>query len=77
LLVNRDWIDVAPFSSWTLIDVEEPFGANALLIGETVIYPNAFPRTLAKLRHLDVRTVDASELAKAEGGVTCCSLLVR
>jgi len=77
LLVNREWIDVAPFSGWTLIDVEEPFGANALLIGETVVYPNAFPRTLAKLRHLDVRTVDASELAKAEGGVTCCSLILR
>jgi dimethylargininase len=77
LLVNREWIDVAPFSGWTLIDVEEPFGANALLIGETVVYPTAFPRTLAKLSHLDVRTVDASELAKAEGGVTCCSLILR
>jgi len=76
LLVNRDWIDAAPFAGWTLIDVEEPFGANALLIGETLIYPDAFPRTRGKLAHLDVRTVDASELAKAEGGVTCCSLLL-
>lgn len=76
LLVNRDWIDVQPFAGWNLIDAEEPFAANALLVGETVIYPNAFPKTLAKLRHLDVRLVDASELAKAEGGVTCCALLV-
>jgi len=76
LLVNRDWIDVAPFAGWTLIDVEEPFGANALLIGETVIYADAFPRTREKLRHLDVRTVAANELAKAEGGVTCCSLIL-
>jgi dimethylargininase len=76
LLVNRDWIDVAPFAGWTLIDIEEPFAANALLAGDTVIYPSAFPRTREKLRHLDVRTVDASELAKAEGGVTCCSLLL-
>jgi dimethylargininase len=75
LLVNREWIDVAPFAGWKLIDVEEPLGANALLVGETVIYPNAFPRTRAKLTG-DIRLVDASELAKAEGGVTCCALLV-
>jgi dimethylargininase len=76
LLVNREWIDVEPFRGWTLIDVEEPFAANALLVNETVIYPASYPRTRQKLRHLDVRTVDVSELAKAEGGVTCCSLLV-
>jgi len=77
LLVNREWIDVSPFSDWTLIDVEEPFGANALLIGETVIYSDAYPKTRARLEGIDVRTVDASELAKAEGGVTCCCLGVR
>ncbi len=77
LLVNRGWIDVAPFDGWTLIDAEEPFAANALLAGDTVVYPNAFPRTREKLRYLDVREVDASELAKAEGGVTCCSLILR
>lgn len=76
LLVNREWIDVAPFAGWTLIDVEEPFGANALLIGETVIYPDMFPKTRARLQGLDVRAVDVSELAKAEGGVTCCSLIL-
>lgn len=81
LLVNRDWVDVAPFGGWTLIDADanEPFGANAVRLGDIVIYPVAFPRTRAKLEShgLDVRTVHADELAKAEGGVTCCSLLVR
>ena len=78
LLINRDWIDASVFEGWTLIDVEEPFGANALLIGETVIYPAAFPKTKAKLEAygIDVRTVHSDELAKAEGGVTCCALLV-
>lgn len=78
LLVNREWVDVAPFRGFTLIDAEEPFGANAVLVNDVVIYPSAFPRTRAKLERdgIDVRTVDASELAKAEGGVTCCSLLV-
>lgn len=79
LLINREWADASLFAGWKLIDVDpsEPMGANALLIDDVVIYPTAFPKTLAKLRHLDVRTLDASELAKAEGGVTCCALLVR
>ncbi len=76
LLVNREWVDVAPFAGWRLIDVEEPFGANALLVDDLVLYPRAFPRTLAKLDGIDVRLVDADELAKAEGGVTCCSLIL-
>ncbi len=75
LLVNRAWIDVTPFAGWTLIDAEEP---NALLAGDVVIYPSAFPSTAELLRAhgIAVRTVDADELAKAEGGVTCCSLLL-
>jgi dimethylargininase len=80
LLANREWIDVAPFAGFTLIDVdpEEPFGGNAVLLRDTVIYPTAFPKTRARLEAhgLNVRTVDADELAKVEGGVTCCSLLV-
>jgi dimethylargininase len=78
LLINREWIDATPFAGWTLIDAEEPFGANALLAGDVVVYPDAFPRTREKLvaHGLDVRMVPAGELAKAEGGVTCCALLV-
>ena len=56
---------------------DEPLAANALLVGETVIYPAAFPRTRARLeeRGIHVKTVDVDEIAKAEGGVTCCSLV--
>ncbi|MBV8518898.1 MAG: dimethylargininase [Acidobacteria bacterium] len=79
LLVDRSCIDVAPFAGFGLIDAEEPFAANALLAGDAVIYPTAFPKTRAKLeaRGIDVRAVDADELAKAEGGVTCCAILIR
>ena len=75
LLVNREWIDVSPFAGWKLLDAAEP---NALLVGDVVIYPSGHPEGLQTLEAhgLDVRTVDASELAKAEGGVTCCALLV-
>lgn len=78
LLVNREWVDVTPFKGWELIEAEEPFGANAVWLRDAVIYPAAFPKTRAKLeaRGLDVKQVDADELAKVEGGVTCCSLLL-
>lgn len=78
LLVNRAWLDLSPFDGWALLDVDpsEPFAANAVLLGERVIYPRAFEKTRARLGGLDVHLVDAGELAKAEGGVTCCSLLV-
>ncbi|HEX6087444.1 MAG TPA: arginine deiminase family protein [Thermoanaerobaculia bacterium] len=74
LLVRGEWLDVSPFAGWTLLEAEEP---NALLVGDVVIYPSAYPETAALLRSrgIDVRTVDASELAKAEGGVTCSCLL--
>lgn len=79
LLINRDCVDASPFEGWKFIDVDpsEPFGGNALLLGEVAIYPSELTRTLARLvsHGLDVRPVDQSELAKAEGGVTCCSLL--
>ncbi len=78
LLVNKAWVDAPVFHRFRLIDValSEPFAANALLVGDTVIYPAAFPQTLERLeaQGIKVRTVDASELAKAEGGVTCCGL---
>jgi dimethylargininase len=81
LLVNREWLDVAPFAKYSLIDIdpEEPFAANALLVRDTIIYPTAFPRTAARLRAhgLNVQLIDADELAKAEGGVTCCCLLLK
>jgi dimethylargininase len=80
LLINRSWVDASAFAPWSLIDVDpmEPYAANALMIGEAVIYAAAYPRTQAKLEAngVDVRSVDLSELAKAEGAVTCCSLIV-
>lgn len=80
LLLNPAWVDREPFREHRAlaVDPEEPFGANALLIGTSVIYPSEHPRTAERLvvAGIDVRSVEASELAKAEGGVTCCCVLV-
>jgi dimethylargininase len=79
LLINRKYVEVQKFPKMRLLDVDssEPNAANALMLNGSVIYPTAFPRTLEKLQQcgLEVRVVDASELAKAEAGVTCCSLI--
>jgi len=73
VLINREWCDA--FDDYERIEVhpDEPFAANALRIGDALIYPRQFPRTAERLRN--VHLVDASELAKAEGGVTCCSVI--
>jgi dimethylargininase len=80
LLIHRAWLDAERFACWSLIDVDpdEPYAANALRIGDAVVYASAYPRTQARLeaRGIAVHAVDVSELAKAEGAVTCCSLLL-
>lgn len=79
VLVNRDWIDASPLRQEQLVDVplEEPAGANTVLVGDTVVLAAGFPRTLALLESLGrkVKTVDLSELRKAEAGGSCMSLI--
>ena len=79
LLINPEWIEKSVFREYELLDVdkEEAHGANALRVGHDLIYPTSFPRTAEKLiaRGIDVTLVDVSELQKAEGAVTCCSLI--
>ena len=81
LLVNRDWVAADAFAGLSLLDIDpqEPYGANALAIADIVVYPTAFPRTRERLerRGLRVRPVDVDELQKAEGAITCCSLIFR
>ncbi len=79
ILINRSWIDAGPFAEFEMLDVseEEPAAGNALLLNGVVILPASFPqtRTLLEERGFRVRTVDLSELQKAEAGVTCTSLI--
>ena len=81
VLLNPQWVDPAAFEGWKTIEVDprEPFGGNALLIGDTLVYPRELVHTRHKLEQAGfaVRPVAAGELAKAEGGVTCSSILLR
>jgi len=80
LLINKNWVDTSHFKAFDLIEVDsaEPSSANCLPIGDKIIFPIAFPKTRAKLeeRGYKVVAVDVSEIAKAEGAVTCCSLII-
>lgn len=79
VLLNPGWVDAGAFAAFERIDVDaaEPLGANVVDAGAALVQAAAFPRTRERLeRHgLRVRTVEMDELAKAEGAVTCCSLL--
>jgi dimethylargininase len=79
LLANRAWFDSAQFTGYDWIDVDpaESHAANALSVGDTVIFPASFPRARTRLetRGFHVMTLDISELQKAESGLTCSSLL--
>jgi dimethylargininase len=80
LLINRNWVDTRQFKNYELIEVDpsEPDAANCLPIGGSIIYSMSFPKTRAKLeaRGYKIVTVEVDEMAKAEGAVTCCSLVI-
>lgn len=81
LLINPDWISASVFANYELIDVhkEEAHAANALPVDGSLVYSLSYPRTMEKMlaRNIDVVPVDVSELQKAEGAVTCCSLILK
>jgi dimethylargininase len=79
VLINQSFIDIAPFRQFDFVDVaaEEQSGADVIFLNDTVISPASFPKTHALLeqRGFRVRSIDSSELQKAEAGVTCSSII--
>jgi dimethylargininase len=79
VLVNPAFVNPRVFAPLEAVPVapEEPSAANALLVGGRVIYSPAYPRTLGILERRGARValVDLGELAKAEGALTCCSII--
>jgi dimethylargininase len=79
LLINPAWVDRKAFPRVELAEIDplEPSAANVLRAGQELVCANQFPRTRERLERegFVVRSVDLSELAKAEGAVTCCSLV--
>ncbi|HZX70959.1 MAG TPA: arginine deiminase family protein [Rhodanobacter sp.] len=81
VLLQPAWVDRERFANFRVIEVDpaEPHAANVLRVGDALIMPTSFPRTRQRLLDAGFRVtaVDVSELQKAEGAVTCCSLVFR
>lgn len=83
LIVNPAWLDLEDIEELrdryrvVPIPAAEPFAADVLRIGSRICLPSAHPRTAELISGLgyEVRTIDLSEFAKAEGGVTCLSIV--
>jgi len=75
-LLNPDWVQL-PGQRFLAVDRAEPMAANALWLGDRVMLGAAFPQTRSRLEQagIPVESIEADELAKAEGGLTCCSLI--
>jgi dimethylargininase len=80
LLARPGLFDPQPFAGFTVIpaDESEPEAANALRAGNFICLHVGFTKTIERVRHAGfaVKTVDISELLKAESGLTCSSILL-
>lgn len=80
LIINPSNVDTEPFRKfeWIEVDEEEAHAANCLGVGEFVILPSGFSKLEQKIQKygFSILTVDISEFQKADGGVTCLSLLI-
>lgn len=80
LLVNPAWIDRTSLADFDIVEVPsaEPWGANVCVVNSSVLLAAEHVRTAELIDSLgfNVQPVELSEFAKAEGGVTCLSLLL-
>lgn len=80
IVLHPAWVDARSFGAQRTIEVDpaEPLAANVLAIGGSVLVNASAPRTADRIAAAgySVVAVDQSELAKAESGLTCCSLLL-
>ena len=80
VLLNPRWIPRELFAQFAQIEVDpqEPMGASALLVGEQLLLSSSYPRTVQRVeaREFTPRVLDLSEFHRAEGGLTCLSILI-
>ena len=80
LVTNTSWVQPTAFGDLSVIPVDEsdPFSANTLTLAGTTLVSASCPRTELRLREAGIATrrVEISEFEKAEGGLTCLSLML-
>jgi len=60
-----------------VVSDDESYAANALVVGDSVLTPKGYPKTLGLLRGTGLRPIplDMSEFPKCEGALTCLSIM--
>ncbi len=61
-----------------ILDKDEEYAANCLKVNDALLVPMGYPGALEEIRkyHNNVIELDMSEFKKADGGLTCLSLLI-
>lgn len=80
LLLDPSRIDTSALKKfqWIKVGEKESWAANCLVIGSNAIMPQGYPCLVKKVEDLglNVISVPMSEFEKADGGVTCLSLII-
>lgn len=80
LLVNPGWLKSDLFDGWKHIEVaaDEPFAGNHVNVNGKIFMAAAHSKTAARIAAagFDVTLLEVDEFAKAEGGLTCMSVIV-
>ena len=79
IILDPASIDRSVFEGYEIIEVdkEESYAANCLAFGKNVLIADGYPKLAEQLkaRGFNLLPVPMSEFAKAQGGLTCMSLL--
>tara|TARA_B100000686_G_scaffold350750_1_gene447579 strand:- start:1875 stop:2627 length:753 start_codon:yes stop_codon:yes gene_type:complete len=79
LLLNPGRVDSSAFKNFQWIEVEEKnsYAANCLTMGDLIFMPAGFPMIRKKISQQGFETheLDMSEFEKADGGITCLSIV--
>ena len=80
LLISPERVETSAFKNFKWIEVEErdSYAANCLALGNRVIMPAGFKTVNEKIRQYGFETIELemSEFEKADGGITCLSLII-
>ncbi len=80
LVIDPASIDASPFKSFEWIEVEESerYAANCLALGKFVLMPAGYPKVADQIRSHGFQTLELemSEFEKADGAITCLSLII-
>lgn len=81
VLLNPRWLDASPFIGLRQLHVpeEEPWAANTIRIDQNLCLERGAPRTmdLVQCYVRTIETLDISEFRKAEGSLSCLSIIFR